>query len=196
MPDFFDFLSQPWPWYIAGPLIGLTVPALLLWVGRPFGISSSFRDICAATVPGKLEFFNYDWKDSAWRLAFAVGVVGGGFLAWQVFAPVDSGAVAVAISDATRVDLLALGITDQTGLVPPQLLSWDALGTLPGLIVLVLGGFLVGFGTRWAGGCTSGHAITGLANLQLASLIAVIGFFAGGLISTHWLLPIILAGIR
>ncbi|MDH3298509.1 MAG: YeeE/YedE family protein [Gemmatimonadota bacterium] len=190
-----DLLSRPWPWYVAGPLIGLVVPALLVWVGRPFGISSSFRDVCAATIPGKLEYFGYDWKEHAWRLAFSAGVLAGGFLAWQVLGPADPGGLAVAVSEATRSDLLALGITDQTGLVPRQLLSWEALGSVPGLFVLVIGGFLVGFGTRWADGCTSGHAITGLANLQLASLIAVIGFFAGGLISTHWLLPILLAGL-
>ena len=90
----------------------------------------------------------------------------GGFLAWQVLGPADPGGLAVAVSEATRSDLLALGITDQTGLVPRQLLSWEALGSVPGLFVLVVGGFLVGFGTRWADGCTSGHAITGLANLQ------------------------------
>lgn len=192
MSDVTALLSEPWPWYVAGPLIGLTVPLLLLWVGKPFGISSSFRDICAATLPGRVEFFQYDWKAQAWRLAFAVGVVIGGFLAWQVLSPEEA---VVAISEATRTDLAALGITDQTGLVPRQLMSWDALGSLPGLIVLVVGGFLVGFGTRWAGGCTSGHAITGLSNLQPASLIAVLGFFAGGLLSTHWLLPLILGGL-
>jgi uncharacterized membrane protein YedE/YeeE len=56
---------------------------------------------------------------------------------------------------------------------------------------MVIGGFLVGFGTRYAGGCTSGHAISGLSNLQFASLIATIGFFAGGLIATHLLYPLL-----
>ena len=99
---------------------------------------------------------------------------------------------AVQISDATSADLAALGLTDFTGLVPAELISWDSLTTLPGFIVIVLGGFLVGFGTRYAGGCTSGHAISGLANFQLPSLIAVLGFFAGGLIATYFLLPLIL----
>lgn len=187
-----EFLSEPWPWYVAGPLVGLTVPVVLLWIGREFGISSSFRDVCAATMPGRVEFFHYDWKAEAWRLAFAAGVAIGGFLAWQALGPADA---TVAISEATRSDLHALGISDQTGLVPSQLFSWQALGSVPGMIVLVAGGFLVGFGTRWAGGCTSGHAITGLSNFQLASLIAVIGFFVGGLLSTHWLLPLILGGL-
>ena len=187
-------LREPWPWYLAGPLIGLVVPALLVFVGHAFGVSSSFRDICAGTMPGKLDYFAYDWKDSGWRIGFVVGLVAGGAIGWLLLGPADPSATVVAISGATRADLAALGITDQGGLVPPALFSWDALGSAPGLVVLVAGGWLVGFGTRWAGGCTSGHAISGLSNLQLASLIAVVGFFAGGLVSAHWLLPLILGG--
>lgn len=190
-----SLLTEPWPWYVAGPLIGLVVPALLVFVGHAFGISSSFRDICAATLPGKLEFFAYDWRAAGWRLAFAGGLVVGGLVGWILLGPADMSGPAVAISEATRADLLTMGITDQTGLVPPQLFSWQALGSAPGLLVLVGGGWLVGFGTRWAGGCTSGHAISGMSNLQLASLIAVAGFFAGGLVSAHWLLPLILRGL-
>jgi uncharacterized membrane protein YedE/YeeE len=169
---------------------------MLLWVGHPFGVSSSFRDICAATVPGRIEYFRHDWKAAAWRLAFVVGLVAGGWLAWQWLGPADPLAPAVAISDATRADLRVLGLTDQTGLVPPQLFGREALAGAAGWVVLLLGGFLVGFGTRWAGGCTSGHAISGLANLQKASLIAVVGFFVGGLISTHFLLPLLLGAFR
>lgn len=191
-----EFLSRPWPWYVAGPLIGLVVPAMLLWIGQPFGVSSSFRDICAATLPGRVEYFRYDWKASGWRLGFVAGLVGGGWLAWQILGPADPSAPAVAISAATRADLVALGLTDQTGLVPPQLFSVEALATAAGWTVLLLGGFLVGFGTRWAGGCTSGHAISGLADLQKASLIAVVGFFVGGLISTHLLLPLLLGVLQ
>lgn len=195
-PQVADLLSRPWPWYVAGPLIGLVVPAMLLCVGQPFGVSSSFRDICAATLPGRVEYFRYDWKASGWRLAFVAGLVGGGWLAWQILGPADPSVPAVAISAATRADLSGLGLTDQTGLVPAQLFGAGALASAAGWIVLVLGGFLVGFGTRWAGGCTSGHAITGLANLQKASLIAVVGFFVGGLVSTHLLLPLILGALR
>lgn len=188
-----EAISDPWPWYVAGPLIGLVVPALLLLMGKPFGISSSFRDICAATAPGRLDYLKYDWKSERWRLVFAVGIVAGGFLAWNVLAPADP---AVAISAATSADLAALGITNQTGLVPPQLMSWHALTTVPGSITVLVGGFLVGFGARWAGGCTSGHAIMGLASRQYVSLIAVLGFFAGGLVSVHFLLPALLEALR
>lgn len=184
-----EFLTRPWPWYVAGPVIGLTVPLVYLYAGRKWGVSSTFRDICAATIPGRLEYFRYPWRQTgAWRLTMALGLVLGGFIA-GVTRTTD-----VAISEATRTDLAALGITDFTGLVPAELFSWSSLGTLSGLILIVGGGFLVGFGTRYANGCTSGHAISGLAALRVTSLVAVLGFFAGGLIATHVLLPLMLGG--
>lgn len=182
--------SQPWPWYIAGPLIGLFVPALLLIDNRLFGLSANLRHTCAAVAPGRAEFFRYDWRSvGGWNLAFAAGVLLGGLLAGPLLGSPDL----VAISDATRADLVALGIRDLAGLVPADLFSWAALATPQGLIAVVGGGFLVGFGAAFGGGCTSGHAISGLADLQLASLLAVGAFFAGGLLGTHFLLPLILA---
>lgn len=184
-----NFLSEPWPWYVAGPLIGLTVPLVYLYAGRKWGISSTFRDMCAAAIPNGPEYLQYDWrKRGSWRLTMAVGLLVGAAIAALMGSP------DVAISQATRGDLLALGITDFTGLVPSEIFSWSGLATVPGLILIVGGGFLVGFGTRYADGCTSGHAISGLANLRLSSLVATVGFFVGGLISTHLLLPLILGG--
>lgn len=184
-----DFLSQPWPWYVAGPIIGLVVPLLLLLTGKAFGVSSSLRHACAATFPKGAEYFRYDWKKKGlWNLTFVLGILIGGFIASTVLHNPDP----VAISSATHADLQALGITDFSGLLPGDLFSWSSLTSLPGLVVIVLGGFLVGFGARYAGGCTSGHAITGLATLQMPSLIATIGFFIGGLIITHLVLPILL----
>jgi uncharacterized membrane protein YedE/YeeE len=184
-----EWLSQPWPWYIAGPLIGLMVPALLLLDNRPFGISSSYRHVCAAILPGRSSYFAYDWKETGkWNLGLALGTLVGGFVASVALANPEP----VAISAATQADLLELGLRDLSGLVPAELFSWSGLQTLPGMILLVVGGFLVGFGARYAGGCTSGHAIFGLADAQLPSLIAVLGFFAGGLMATHLLLPMIL----
>lgn len=182
-------LQEPWPWYIAGPLIGLMVPLLLLLGDKPFGISSNLRHICAATVPSGLPFFQYDWKrEGGWNLLFALGIVIGGVVASAVLLPEG---YAVAISSATRSDLRALGIHDLSGLVPQQLMGWQALASWPGWLTLGAGGFLVGFGARWAGGCTSGHAISGLATFQLPSLIAVGGFFAGGLLMTHVIMPLL-----
>ncbi|MEX2600134.1 MAG: YeeE/YedE thiosulfate transporter family protein [Balneolaceae bacterium] len=185
-----DLLYQPWPWYLAGPIIGLTVPALLIAGGKLFGISSNFRHICAACNIGGVAFFTYDWKSAGgWNLAFLAGVVLGGLLGGYIFANPEP----IHLAASTVTDLESLGIRDFTGLVPAELFQWSSLGSAGGLIVLVVGGFLVGFGTRYAGGCTSGHAITGLSDLQFASLIAVIGFFIGGLVMTWLIYPIILS---
>lgn len=182
------FASGPWPWYIAGPAIGLFVPALLIVGNRLFGVSSNLRHLCSAVLPSKLDYFRYDWKRAGlWNLLFAAGILVGGFLASRW-----GGSHSVAISDQTRLALTRLGIHDFSGLAPREVFTWSALLTLKGFVSVVLGGFLVGFGTAYAGGCTSGHAISGLADLQLSSLIAVVGFFAGGLLATHFILPQIL----
>ena len=181
-----DLLREPWPWYVSGPLIGLMVPLLLLIGSKSFGISSNLRHLCAATVPAGISFFEYDWKrEGGWNLLFALGIAIGGLLGASLLPD----GYAVAISEATRRDLQALGITDVSGLVPRELMGWQALATWRGWLTLGAGGFLVGFGSRWAGGCTSGHAISGLAAFQFPSLIAVLGFFAGGLLMTHLVMP-------
>jgi hypothetical protein len=186
-----DLLRQPWPWYVAGPLIGLVVPVLLLFAGKSFGVSTSFRDLCAAATPGRFDYLDYDWRTGSWRLAFVAGIILGGLIAATALAAPDP---VVAISEATRADLADLGIDDRTGLFPSDLIGWGALVTLPGVLTLIGGGFLVGFGARWADGCTSGHAITGLIGRQLPSLLAVLGFFGGGIISTFLILPALLGG--
>lgn len=176
------------PWYIAGPLIGLFVPALLLLGNRQFGISSNLRHMCAAVLPSRLPFFHYDWKHSGlWNLAFLGGIVLGGAIA-----AFGIGIRDVTLSPATVTALQQLGVHDFTGLAPRELFSWSALLTWRGAAMILGGGFLVGFGTAWAGGCTSGHAISGLAAFDKASLVAVIGFFAGGLLCTWVLLPALL----
>ena len=191
MADLIAVISGPWPWYVSGPLIGLTVPLLYLFGGKRFGVSSSFRHVCSAVLPAsKAEYFRYPWRQlGGWNLAFVLGMMAGGFLAVGVFSAPDA---SVAVSQATVSDLAALGIAHEPGLAPPSLFRWGALVTIPGLAVILLGGFLVGFGSRYADGCTSGHGITGLATFQLPSLIAVLGFFAGGLFVTHLLLPVLL----
>ncbi len=184
-----QFLSQPWPWYVGGPLIGLMVPALLLLGNRMFGFSSNFRHACAAWLPSRSEYLRYDWRGAgSWNLVFAFGVLVGGMLAATAIGHPEQ----IAIAESTRADLAALGITRFEGLVPSELFSWGSLLTMRGLTLLVAGGFLVGFGTAYAGGCTSGHGVAGLANFELPSLIAVAGFFVGGLIGTHLLLPFLL----
>jgi uncharacterized protein len=180
--------SAAWPWYIAGPAIGLFVPALLLVGNRVFGVSSNLRHMCSALLPGGPEHFRYDWKRAGlWNLLFVAGTGLGGF-----FAAHWGGSHSIQISEQTRLALMNLGIHDFSGLAPREVFAWSALFTFKGFASVVLGGFLVGFGTAYAGGCTSGHAISGLADFQLPSLIAVLGFFAGGLAATYFILPLVL----
>jgi uncharacterized membrane protein YedE/YeeE len=181
-------LKQPWPWYVAGPLIGLIVPALLILGNKFFGISSSLRHVCAACLPAKIPFFNYNWKKETWNLVFVAGIIIGAAIA-ATFLSTDQ---PVAIHPALAEDLNRYGITPQKHLLPDELFNWKMLLTLKGLFFMVFGGFLVGFGTRYAGGCTSGHSIMGLSNLQLPSLIATISFMVGGFIMANLILPFIL----
>jgi uncharacterized membrane protein YedE/YeeE len=181
-------LPHPLPWFVAGPLIGLVVPALLLLGNKPFGISSNFRHICAAVAPCGIEFFTHDWKRlGAWNLTFLTGILAGAAAA-SYFAPVGT----VTLAPRTVAALHQLGLREISGLAPREIFAWSAIFTLKGFVFIVIGGFLVGFGTAWGGGCTSGHAIAGLADRQFPSLLAVCGFFAGGLAGTYVLLPLLL----
>lgn len=189
MNEIINFVSQPWPWFVAGPAIAIIMFSLL-YFGQNFGVSSNLQTMCSAMGAGKqASYFDFEWKDKIWNLVFLGGTILGGFLASQYL----MGSNEILISEATKADLIALGVSDPgVGLVPSSLFSWDSLMTVRGFVMMIGGGFLVGFGARYAGGCTSGHAISGLSHLQLPSLIAVIGFFIGGLTMTFLLLPYIL----
>lgn len=182
-----ELLKQPWPWYISGPVIGLMVPFSLFIANKTFGISSSLRHVCAACMPGNIEFFKYNWRKEVWSLFFVGGALIGGVLTNQFFSN-DS---PILLSENTKIDLTELGISDFSRYMPVEIFNWGNLLSLQGFLFIVLGGFMVGFGARWAGGCTSGHAISGLANFRMVSLFAVAGFFIGGLIMTHLLFPLI-----
>lgn len=184
-----DFIKQPWPWYVAGPLIGLTVPALLILGNKSFGISSSLRHICASCIPASIPFFNYDWKKEVWNLFFVFGIFLGGAIAIHYLPNPNP----VEVHPKLAEELAGYGITNYDSLVPRDIISWQSLFTLKGFLMMIVGGFLVGFGTRYAGGCTSGHAIMGLSNLQLPSLIATISFMVGGFIMANLILPFILS---
>ncbi len=184
-----ELITAPWPWYVAGPLITIIMVLMLLF-GRAFGISSTLRTVCSIGGAAKLsDFFRFDWKDTMWNLIFAIGAVLGGFIASNYMMPDQ----AIDLNPATIESLKAVGIA-QPGAeyLPAEIFNFENLLTAKGILFMVVGGFLVGFGTRYAGGCTSGHAISGLSDLQLPSLVATIGFFIGGLIVTHFILPYIL----
>ncbi len=183
-----EILLKPWPWYITGPMIALVL-VLLTYFGKTFGMSSNLRTLCAIAGGGKYaNFFRFDWKSQRWNLFIVLGVVIGGYIAVSFL----SDGQPINLSEATVQDLEALGFQDSgKTLLPGEIYAPESAFSVKGLLLLILGGFLVGFGTRYAGGCTSGHAITGLSNLQLPSLIAVIGFFIGGLLMIHFLFPLI-----
>lgn len=185
----FNFILQPWPWYIAGPLIGLTVPALLIIGNKNFGISSSLRHICAACVPANIEYFKYDWKKEMWNLYFVAGIIFGGFIATYFLANPSE----ILIDPALKTELSSYGIYDYSNaLIPTDIVNWQSLFTFKGFFMIIFGGFLVGFGTRYAGGCTSGHSIMGISALSWPSLLATICFMIGGFFAANIILPYIL----
>jgi uncharacterized membrane protein YedE/YeeE len=142
-------------WLFYGILIGLFVPITLLLGNKQFGISSAMQNICSVIIPKTKSFFSTDeLNKNSWKLYFVIGIVFGGFLAANIFSE-------------SNINFL-----------PEKYYS------IKGIIILYVGGLLVGFGTRYANGCTSGHSITGLSMFKLSSLIATISFFIGGLFYT------------
>ena len=186
--QFWEWIKQPWPWYVAGPLIGLTVPLLLIMGNKAFGVSSSLRHICAACMPANIPFFKYNWRKEAWNLFFVAGILLGAIIATQWLKSGEP----VVVNPKLVNTLQQYNINDYSSIVPVDLFNWPSLLTLRGFILMVAGGFLVGFGTRYAGGCTSGHAIMGLSNLQWPSLVATCCFMIGGFITANLILPAIL----
>ncbi|MCG5643385.1 YeeE/YedE family protein [Flavobacteriaceae bacterium LSUCC0859] len=184
-----SFLLDPWPWYVSGPLFALVMLSLIVF-GKNFGMSSNLRTLCAVGGAGKwASFFRFDFKAQKWNLVVVLGAVLGGFIGSHFLQNQSS----VGISPETIVALEGYGFENPgSQILPNELFSVAALSNPIAIALLLVGGFLVGFGTRYAGGCTSGHAISGLSNLQLPSLVAVIGFFVGGLLMTHLILPYIL----
>lgn len=188
MDSIMHIISGPWPWYVSGPIIGAMVPLMILIGNRSFGISQNLEHLCAITQPEfiNVNFFKYDWKNSSWSLFFAVGVLFGGFLAGFIFpdpAPIQ-------LSQAAQKLFIQWGLGNLHAYNPVEIFGLS----INNIILLLLGGIAIGFGTRYAGGCTSGHAITGISTLQPQSFAAVIGIFSGGLFASHFIVPYLVGG--
>ena len=184
-----EIFFQTWSWYVSGFLIGLVMLSLI-YFGKSFGMSSNLRSMCSMAGLGKrVSFFDFDWKSQRWNLVVVAGAMLGGFVAVHFMSDVSN----VDINPKTIEQLALLGIEAPNGKLMPDTLFGNAIFESPkSIFILLIGGVLIGFGSRYAGGCTSGHAISGLSNLQIPSLKAVIGFFIGGLIMAHLLLPLLL----
>ena len=183
-----NIIFQTWPWYVSGFLIGM-VMLCLNYFGKVFGMSSNLTSLCSMAGLGKrVSFFDFDWKAQRWNLVVVLGAMLGGFVAVHFMGDTSN----VSINPKTIAQLAQLGIDAPNGKLLPDAFFGNQIFESPKMIcILILGGVLIGFGSRYAGGCTSGHAISGLSNFQLPSLKAVIGFFIGGLIMAHFILPLL-----
>lgn len=181
-----EFITQPWSWWFSGFVI-VSIMFALLFFGKSFGFSANLRTICAVAGLGKqAKFFDFNWKAQTWNLVFLVGAIIGGFISNQFL----SNHQLIQISNSTIRDLSNLGFAEPTSILPNELFGLEFF-SLKNIALLISGGTMVGFGSRYAGGCTSGHAISGLSDLQAPSLLAVVGFFIGGLTMTHLIFPLI-----
>lgn len=183
-----DYILQPWPWFVGGPLIALSL-FLYFYFGQNFGASTNFETLCTMAGAGKVsDYFKKDWKQRDFALLFVVGLIIGGFFSAMYLIPNQG----VDLNPTTVQELSDLGFANVGNQYFPDEIFGDDISTsLKGFLILIISGVLIGFGTRYAGGCTSGHAITGLSSLQLPSLLAVIGFFIGGIIATWFIIPLI-----
>lgn len=183
-----DFITQTWHWSISGFLIGMVMLALI-YFGKTFGMSSNLRTICSMSGGKSIsQYFNFDWQEQKWNLMIVLGSIVGGFIAYHFLGGNNN----VNLNPKTIANLQTIGIdAPNDKFLPDAIFGLESMFSIKGFFILLIGGFLIGFGTPYAGGCTSGHAISGLSNLQLPSLIAVIGFFLGGLVMAHFLIPII-----
>jgi hypothetical protein len=160
-------MKEPLAWYIAGPLLGLMVPLLLILKEKQFGISSSYRYLLSF-LPSKISYFNYDRRADQWQLFFALGLIFSGFAAIQFF-----------------------GFSDAMVELPSKKyeIQYTEIFDISNALQFFVGGILVGFGARYANGCTAGHCIMGVSQFALSSIIATICFFIGGLIGSFFVVP-------
>jgi len=184
-----DFIFQAWPWYVGGVIIAL-VTFFLFYFGKHLGVSSNLETMCSIEGAGKLtDYFKIDWRARKWNIVFILGLVIGGFISSQWMTPSET----MKLNPKTIQELSDLGIADAgTTFLPDEIFGLKKLTSPKGILFLLIGGILVGFGSRYAGGCTSGHGIVGMSNLALPSFISVLGFFIGGILMTWFILPYLL----
>jgi uncharacterized membrane protein YedE/YeeE len=183
-----DFLFHTWHWSITGFLIA-SIMLTLNYFGKVFGMSSNLRTLCTMAGADKFaDFFKFDAKTQYWNLLVILGAMIGGFVAVHFMSDPTN----VSINPQTITQLQAMGFDAPNGkLLPDAMFGVHVFESPKMMLILLFGGLLIGFGSRYAGGCTSGHAIAGMSNLQRQSLKAVIGFFVGGLLMTHFIFPLI-----
>lgn len=183
-----EYILQPWPWYVGALLIALTL-FLYFFFGKNFGASTNFDTLCTMVGAGKFsDYFRKDWRERDFALFFVGGLIIGGFISSNYLIPDQS----IDLNPKTIQELTDLGFSNVAkNYFPDEIFSSEKVFSLKGFLILILSGFCIGFGTRYAGGCTSGHAITGVSSLQLPSLLAVIGFFIGGIVAVWFLIPLI-----
>ena len=183
-----DFILEPWAWYIGGPLIAISLFSYF-YFSKNFGVSTNFETLCTMAGAGKVsEYFKKDWKERDFSLLFVIGLIIGGFISAHYLIPNQE----INLNPKTVQELTDLGFSNVGNqYFPNEIFGEDVVFSLKGFLILLISGVFIGFGTRYAGGCTSGHAITGLSSLQLPSLLATIGFFIGGIIATWFIIPLI-----
>lgn len=177
----------PLPWYIAGPLLGMVIPILYYIINKPLGVSTSFIQFCSMAVDRKQKWIKMDLKQEKWRIFFILGLVIAGLIHHLT---VDK--YQIAISQGTIDRLAAMNLQQNEGFQPNELWSFHSLTSPFHWILVMISGLLIGFGTRYAGGCTSGHTIMGISNLAPSSLLATLAFFAGGLIASWFIIPFLI----
>lgn len=158
---------SPWHWAAGGAVISAVTLTLLFVGNRRLGVSTGFENVCSLVV--QAPYFQRDSLrgTNSWRLPLLGGLVIGGFLS--------------AVLGGGWEPFWDLGMFDAE-------IGWGNGGKL---IWMFGGGLLIGFGTRLAGGCTSGHGIFGMSNLELPSIISTVSFMAAGAVTTNLIYRVI-----
>lgn len=157
------------PWYIAGPLIGLIVPALLFLRQKQFGISSSFSFILSQVLP-KNDYFKSAKRKSNWQFHFALGIIISAVVSSYFLLPKD---------------LVIENLASEGAYLKEQIYSID------NIYLFLIGGLLIGFGARYADGCTAGNCIMGVSQFSISSIIATISFFIAGVVTAQFINPLL-----